>query len=265
MNALTTGRQHTLGDMEIMAKTLAGSGLFGAATPQQMFALMLIADADGAHPATVAREYDIIQGRPAIKAQAALARFQAAGGKLKYKVRTDSECTVHLYHPQGGEVTVTWDMAKAKREGLDGKDNYRKRPGVMFQWRAVAEGIRAILPGCLSGVYMAEEVQDFDPPKRLSGAEVPQADAVPLVTIQEKPKAKVASRAKATELIERARAIGFTDEAIAAAIGADLDGVTIPAAKAFFTIVEAEELAYSEKMQEITSHDQDAKGAPEQA
>jgi hypothetical protein len=43
------------------------------------------------HPATVVQEYDIIQGRPALKSQAILARFQLAGGKVEYGTYTDDK------------------------------------------------------------------------------------------------------------------------------------------------------------------------------
>ena len=63
----------------IMANAVAKSGLFGVKTPEQAMALMLIAQAEGNHPAIAARDYHVIQGRPALKADAMLARFQQAG------------------------------------------------------------------------------------------------------------------------------------------------------------------------------------------
>lgn len=41
----------------------------------------------------------------------------------------------------------------------------------MLSSRVVAEGVRAIFPACLSGMYTTEEVQDFDAP-RTTGARV---------------------------------------------------------------------------------------------
>lgn len=252
---------HSVKDLEHMAVAMSESRLFGKTTPQQMFALMLIAQADGYHPATVARDYDVIQDRPALKSQGALARFQTAGGRIEYLTRTDDECTVRLSHPQGGEVTVTWNMAKARREGLADKDNYKKRPGVMFQWRAIAEGVRAILPACLNGMYLAEEVQDFDPPRpRPSGVEVSHDPAPPIQA--SKLKAKIITRAKAEDLVTRAREAGFSDESIAQAIGTDLDSVKASDSIAFFELVKGEEVAYAERM--AAAQDEDAQGVPEQ-
>ena len=241
MNEVVAHRNFAVAEMQDMATALASSQLFGSITPVQVFALMLIADADGLHPATVVREFDVIQGRPALKSQAALARFQKAGGRVEYIERTDERCTVRLTHPQGGAVTVTWDMARARREGLDQREGYKKRPGVMFQWRAIAEGVRAVFPACLNGQYLVEEVQDFEPR--------PEPISTPAVIVTEEPrKPRPIPEEKARELARRAAEAGFTDEQIRSALGDDLKAVTAPKAKAFFAIVEAEEAAYAERM-----------------
>jgi len=61
----------------------------------------------------------------------------------------------------GGELTVTWDMKRATQAGLTGKDNWKKYPAQMLSARVVAEGVRAVFPACLSGMYTSEEVQDM--------------------------------------------------------------------------------------------------------
>jgi hypothetical protein len=124
---------------------------------------MLIAQAEGIHPAMAAQEYDVIQGRAALKSQAALARFQTAGGRIKWLKRSDSEASAQFAHPQGGELIVTWTMDRARKMGLADKDNWKKQPGVMLSWRVVAEGIRAIYPACLNRMYLTDEVVDFEP------------------------------------------------------------------------------------------------------
>ena len=68
-------------DMEQMAVSLASSGLFGITDKTKMLALMLISHAEGMHPAIAARDYHIIQGKPSLKADAMLARYQASGAK----------------------------------------------------------------------------------------------------------------------------------------------------------------------------------------
>jgi hypothetical protein len=127
---------------------------------------MLIAQAEGMHPAIAARDYHVIQGRPALKADAMLARFQTAGGKVSWDVYTDAEVKATFSHPSGGSVTLSWTLAQATRIGLAGKDNWKNYPRAMLRARVISEGIRTVYPGCVVGTYTPEEVQDFEPAKR---------------------------------------------------------------------------------------------------
>ena len=153
-------------DIEKMAVAIAKSGLFGMKTPEQAVALMLIAQAEGMHPAIAARDYHVIQGRPALKADAMLARFQTAGGKVNWDVYTDAEVKATFSHPAGGSVTLSWTLAQATRIGLAGKDNWKNYPRAMLRARVISEGIRTVYPGCVVGTYTPEEVGDFEPAKR---------------------------------------------------------------------------------------------------
>jgi len=150
------------GDIERMAVAVAKSGLFGIKTAEQGVALMLIAQAEGLHPAIAARDYHVIQGRPALKADAMLARFQSAGGRVNWVSYTDDEVTGKFSHPQGGEVSISWTIDMAKNAGLAGKDNWKNFPRAMLRARCISEGIRTVFPGCVVGTYTPEEVQDFD-------------------------------------------------------------------------------------------------------
>ena len=148
--------------ISVMASAVAKSGLFGVKTSDQAMALMLIAQAEGMHPAIAARDYHVIQGRPALKTDAMLARFQAAGGKVNWETYTDDQVTGQFSHPQGGSISITWTMDQARKIGLAGKDNWRNYPRAMLRARCISEGIRTVYPGCVVGTYSVEEVQDFD-------------------------------------------------------------------------------------------------------
>lgn len=152
----------TIQDMSNLSVAFAKSGLFGYKSSSEAFALMAIAQANGLHPAKAAERYHIIQGRPAMKADAMLSAFQEAGGKVRWIKRTDTECVLHLEHPQGGELDVKWTIDRAKKAGLTGKNTWQQFPAQMLSARCVSEGVRALFPACLSGMYTPEEVQDFD-------------------------------------------------------------------------------------------------------
>lgn len=150
-------------DVERMAQAIARSGLFGMKSPDQAMALMLVAQAEGMHPAIAARDFHVIQGRPALKADAMLARFQAAGGKVRWIAYTDARVAATFSHPAGGEVEVEWTFEQAKRVGLTGKDVWRQYPRAMLRARVVSEGIRTVFPGVAVGVYTPEEIGDMGP------------------------------------------------------------------------------------------------------
>jgi len=179
-------------DIEKMANVVAKSGLFGMKTPEQAMALMLIAQADGCHPAAAAKEYHIIQGRPALKADAMLARFQQAGGRVKWMAYSDSEVSGEFSHPAGGSVTISWTIEQAKRAGLTNKDVWKQYPRQMLRSRVISEGIRTVFPGVAVGVYTVEEVEDFDS-KPLT-KELKNVEVTPFVPpVQPKPAAVAAS------------------------------------------------------------------------
>jgi len=152
-----------VGDMQTMAGALAKSGLFGVKTSDQALALMIVAQAEGRHPGSVASDYHIIQGRASLKSDAMLARFQQAGGKVEWHDHTNDKVSATFNHPQGGALRIDWDMARAKAAGLGTKDNWRQYPRQMLRARVISEGVRAVFPAVLNGMYTPEEVRDLEP------------------------------------------------------------------------------------------------------
>lgn len=165
-------------EVQTMALAVAKSGLFGMKTPEQALALMLVAQSEGLHPARAAMEYHVIQGRPALKADAMLARFQAAGGKVEWKAYTDEKVVGVFSHPNGGSIEVDWSIDRAKQAGVYGKNpTWKSYPRAMLRARCISEGIRSIYPGVSVGVYTPEEVADFAEEKDVTPA--PEAKPTP--------------------------------------------------------------------------------------
>lgn len=202
----------------MMAKAVADSGLFGIRNEAQAFALMCVAQADGIPPIKAVQQYHIIDNKPALKSEAMLARFQAAGGKIRWTERTAQRVSLWLSHPQAGELEVTWDMERAKAAGLAGKNQWKAYPMQMMGARCISEGIRALYPACLGGCYTPEEVRDFGndeaqpapgpapkPPEQPKPAESPKP-----------PKAKAARKAEGAveaEVVPEAAAESHAPEA----------------------------------------------------
>jgi hypothetical protein len=180
-----------MADLERFAEAAARSGIFGFKNKEQAIALMGMAQAEGKHPCQIMIEYHIMyDGKVALKADAMLARFQAAGGKVAWKTLTDEKVTGVFSHPAGGEVEITWDIDRAKKaevykektsNGATGM--WVKYPRQMLKARVTSEGIRLIYPVVLGGMYTPEEVSDFSIP------EIKDTTAVVLSTTTSTPPA----------------------------------------------------------------------------
>lgn len=175
MNALVpvspAAMNMTVGDVEKVASAIAKGGLFGSRDPYAVLTLCLLAQAEGQHPAVVFRDYHIISGKPAKKAEAMLRDFVSAGGKVEWHELTDQIADATFSHPQGGIARISWDHKRATTAGIAGNAMYKKYPRQMLRSRTVSEGVRTIYPGATSGLYVPEEVSGFE------HAETPQADA----------------------------------------------------------------------------------------
>lgn len=156
--------QYTVSDIEKIGATMAKSKLFGVQTPEQAVALCLLAQAEGRHPALAARDYNIIQNKPAKTSDAMLRDFLASQGKVEWHSLTNEKADATFSHPSGGSVRIDWDMARAASAGLGGKDMWKKYPRQMLRARVISEGVRTVCPEATSGMYVPEEVRDFDAP-----------------------------------------------------------------------------------------------------
>jgi hypothetical protein len=146
-----------------MAEAIAKSKLFGIQTAEQALALGLLCQAEGRHPAEAARDYHIINGKPSLKSEAMLARFQQAGGRVEWHDYTHDSVSGTFTHPQGGSLKVSWTIKDAERAGLTGNPTWKKFPRQMLKARCISEAVRGIYPGVLSGLYAPEEVAEFGP------------------------------------------------------------------------------------------------------
>src|SRR5678815_310796 len=169
-------------DMERMARAIVESGLFGVRTVPQALTLMWLAQAEGRHPVLAARDYHIIEGKPSKTAEAMMRDFLAARGTVEWHELNDGVADATFSHPHGGEVRIQWDMERARKAGLLGRkgDMWAKYPRQMLRSRCVSEGIRTVGPMATSGLYVPEEVGDYEPRRPRGMKDVtPQADEPP--------------------------------------------------------------------------------------
>ena len=172
-------------ELQAMATVIAKAGSFGFKTMEQAAALMLVAQADGLHPAKAATHYHIINGKPSL---------QSAGGKVNWDMYGDGVVTGTFSHPKGGSVTITWTYERAKKAGVG---NLEKFPAAMLRARCISEGVRTVYPGVIVGMYTPDEVSTFHveaQPERIAASTEPEpAPEVPAV---------IASAKNMQELVE---------------------------------------------------------------
>lgn len=150
----------TIGDVERVALAIAKGGLFGSKDPNAVLTLCLLAQAEGQHPAVVFRDYHIISGKPAKKAEAMLRDFISSGGKVEWHSLTDDVADATFSHPYGGTVRIDWTMERARQAGI-ANPMWKKYPRQMLRSRVISEGVRSVCPSATSGLYEVSEVQDI--------------------------------------------------------------------------------------------------------
>jgi len=198
--------EHSIEAIEKMATIGNKSGLFGVKTAEQAAALMLIAQAEGTSPALALRDYHVIGGRPTLKADAILARFQQAGGKVRWLKLTEQEATAVFSHPAGGDVEISWTLEMARKAQLLGNGTWQKYSRAMLRSRCISEGVRTVYPGVVCGVYTPEEIESIDAaPVRIAATSVPAPAPVAELEYVAAPEVTVQMAIASAETIEALR------------------------------------------------------------
>lgn len=144
---------------ERVASAIIKSRFWGNVEPNAVLTLCFLAEAEGHHPAVVYRDYHILQGRPAKKAEAILRDFVEAGGRVKWHTLDDRCADATFTHPSG-EARIEWTIDRANKAGLK-SPMWSKYPRQMLRSRVVSEGVRTVYPGATSGLYEEGEVADI--------------------------------------------------------------------------------------------------------
>lgn len=128
----------------------------------------------GLAPAESLYRIDVIQGTPTASAELVASNVRKAGHKLRVRVDEKAQSvTAEIIRADDPDYTysVTRDMAWAQQMGLATKDNYKRQPMTMLQWRAITAVARLAASEALYGVgYTADEIRENSP--------TPQAPAV---------------------------------------------------------------------------------------
>ena len=174
-NIVTRDMKDTL----TMAQAVTKSGLFGFKNENQALTMLLLAESENMHPMSAVKQYHIVGGKPVLKSAEVLSRFQNANGSIKYITSTDTECEVEFTHPQGGSLTIRWDIEKAKKAGIYNTNQvWQKYPSNMLRSRCITDGVTALYPACLGGMMTESMAQDIPPPDAMPTIDVEDAEIV---------------------------------------------------------------------------------------
>lgn len=131
--------------------------------PDNILVAMQLGDELGLLPIQACQNICIINGRPSVWGDAALALVQSSG-KLEYISETDDGQTakcVCLRRGQKEPTTRTFSIADANRAGLTTKTIWVQYPVRMRQMRARSWALRDTFADVLKGISVREEIEDI--------------------------------------------------------------------------------------------------------
>lgn len=148
-----------------VAQSLAGTAFVPASMknkPEEVTGAILAGSEIGLPPMAALASIDLIEGRPAIRANTMRGLLLAAGGEIELVEGNDSRVIMRArLHPSRPWQEITWTIARAKTMGLDTKSNWKKMPQAMLIARATSELVRLVAAHLLIGLpYSTEELTD---------------------------------------------------------------------------------------------------------
>lgn len=148
-----------------IANAIAGTSLAGAyrGKRDEIVAVVLAGHELGIQPMTSLKSIDVIQGQPALRAHAMRGIVLKQGHEIELVESDDVHCIMRGRR-KGSEnwQQVVWDIPRAQRMGLMGKDQWKKQPKTMLIARATGEICRLIAADALHGMpYVAEELDGY--------------------------------------------------------------------------------------------------------
>lgn len=148
--------------MEAMGEVFYKSGMFAIDRPEQGRVLALACLSEGMSPFQLLRTYHIIQGRLTKRSDKMLAEFKAMGGKCRWigDINDTSKQRAQFVLNEN-DLEAEYNIEDAKREGLTGKDVWKKSAPDMMRARLISKVMRMIAPEIVAGIYAPEETPAY--------------------------------------------------------------------------------------------------------
>lgn len=128
-------------------------------TPEAAVAIMVKGMELGLPAMAALNGITVIQGKPTVSPQLMLSLINRSGQLENIEIDTGRDgATVTMKRRGRTPFTAKFGPTEAQAMGLNTKDNYKKQPAVMYQWRAVAACARVVFPDVIDGLYTPEEM-----------------------------------------------------------------------------------------------------------
>ncbi len=152
-----------------LATAIAKSGMApaGLNTPEKLTVAILHGLEVGMPPMMSINRIAVVNGRPTIWGDAVPALLLAKGFRLRehfFGEGDERQAVCMVIRPNGEQITRTFSVMDARTAGLWGKQGpWKQYPDRMLQMRARGLASRDGAADVLSGMYVAEEMQDVEP------------------------------------------------------------------------------------------------------
>lgn len=158
----------TFEDVYRVAKCISESGLAprGMDKPEQVTVAIMTGLEIGLPPMFAIQKIAVINGRPSVWGDAVPAILWSKGFKLSEFSEGEGdklEAHCQVMRPDGDVISRSFSVVQAKKAGLWGKSGpWQQYPDRMLQMRARGLACRDGAADALSGLYLAEEMEDAD-------------------------------------------------------------------------------------------------------
>ena len=163
--ALAKYEPQTLGELKDYSELVANSQLVPQALrgkPADIMLALQLGDEVGLSPVQALQSVAIVNGKPAIYGDAALALVMGSGlCENIHESVEDGVATCRVTRKGMQEQSRTFSIDDAKRAGLWGKNVWKAYPLRLLQLRARGFALRDLFPDVLKGVITTEEANDY--------------------------------------------------------------------------------------------------------
>lgn len=117
----------------------------------------------GLPPMTTLTQTHVIEGKPAMSAEAMRAMVLAAGHSIHVVETTGARCVMRGRRANSEESTeIVWTIDMARAAGVANKQVWKQYPRQMLQARATTELVRLVFPDVIHGFRSVEEFNQLD-------------------------------------------------------------------------------------------------------